>query len=132
MQRVCHERAQVVDIATQIARGALRVMDLRAHQASHPRLGVVDHVLCSPLGGARMSLAKQAAAAIGAALTEGDLAVPVYLCALISRTRHTIQPPAAAPAWGSLGGPVGLQGACASMHMHSSSFSVQDTVRPGI
>eukprot|EP00435_Cladocopium_sp_Y103_P047407 s1622_g13.t3 len=35
---VCHE--------------ALQTLDLRKHVATHPRLGVVDHVACNPLGSA--------------------------------------------------------------------------------
>ena len=56
-------------------------MDLRTHVATHPRLGVVDHVLCSPLGSADASQAVRAAAAIARALACGEPPVPVYLCA---------------------------------------------------
>ncbi len=84
-----HEGTQLVAATLQLAHAALRAVDLCAHEASHPRLGVVDHVLCSPLGGAGVSHAAQAAAAIAAALAEGDPHVPVYLCAPTPHAPHT-------------------------------------------
>ncbi|GLC34785.1 hypothetical protein PLESTB_001163800 [Pleodorina starrii] len=46
-----------------LSRAALRLLDLRSHAATHPRLGVVDHISLHPLG----SLVKRPAAAAGAA-----------------------------------------------------------------
>lgn len=56
-------------------------MDLRAHAATHPRLGTVDHILCSPLGSADAQAAARAAHAVAGRLAEGPPPVPVYLCA---------------------------------------------------
>lgn len=72
---------QLASAAVRLAQAALRVVDLRRHAATHPRLGVVDHVLCSPLGSSDASQAVQAAAAIARTLAGGDPPVPVYLCA---------------------------------------------------
>eukprot|EP00435_Cladocopium_sp_Y103_P047294 s1622_g13.t2 len=54
---VCHE--------------ALQTLDLRKHVATHPRLGVVDHVACNPLGSATSAEAAELAARIGARLGDG-------------------------------------------------------------
>ncbi|BDA46386.1 probable formimidoyltransferase-cyclodeaminase [Coccomyxa sp. Obi] len=71
---------QLARTAVHLARAALAAIDLRLHSASHPRLGVVDHISCHPLGtGATLSSATEAARLIGAQLGEGELAVPVFL-----------------------------------------------------
>jgi glutamate formiminotransferase len=67
--------------ATALARAALAAIDLRAHEASHPRLGAVDHISCHPLMPATaegMAAAAQAARAIGEQLGAGPAALPVY------------------------------------------------------
>lgn len=58
---------------------ALDLIDLRRHEATHPRLGVVDHVSCHPLvrDDATMLAARMARDAIGKAL--GERGVPTYL-----------------------------------------------------
>ena len=43
---------QLSRAAVELARAALRLLDLRHHSASHPRLGVVDHIAVQPAGGA--------------------------------------------------------------------------------
>ncbi|CAM9553029.1 unnamed protein product, partial [Sphacelaria rigidula] len=40
----------VVRASLDISRRALRAIDLRMHEASHPRVGVVDHISIHPLG----------------------------------------------------------------------------------
>lgn len=71
--------AQLARTAVQVARAALAAIDLRLHSASHPRLGVVDHISCHPLGaGAVLSSATEAAKLIGTA------AVPDHETQLVS------------------------------------------------
>ena len=58
--------AQLASAATQLSKAALSQLDLRQHSATHPRLGVVDHIVCNPLGeDADLSSAAIAAQAIG-------------------------------------------------------------------
>lgn len=40
----------VAGAALEVSRRALQAIDLRLHEASHPRLGVVDHISIHPLG----------------------------------------------------------------------------------
>lgn len=82
---------QLASAVVRLAQAALRAVDLRTHVAAHPRLGVVDHVLCSPLGSSDTCQAVQAAAAIARALACGDPPVPIYLCA----RRQTLHLPCA-------------------------------------
>ena len=42
-----------------LSRAALQLLDLRRHDASHPRLGVVDHIALHPLGGLAPAAATQ-------------------------------------------------------------------------
>lgn len=70
-----------MEAAARLAGAALDLVDLRAHAATHPRLGTVDHILYSPLGSTDVQAAVQAAHAVAGRLAEGPPAVPVYLCA---------------------------------------------------
>ncbi len=40
---------QLLKGALNIAHSILAKLDLRAHHATHPRLGIIDHISCSPL-----------------------------------------------------------------------------------
>jgi glutamate formiminotransferase len=40
---------QLADSILRLSEAALRTIDFRRHEASHPRLGTVDHVSCHPL-----------------------------------------------------------------------------------
>ena len=52
-----------------LARAAVRLLDLRQHSASHPRLGVVDHITVQPAGGAAtLDAAADVARAVGVTL----------------------------------------------------------------
>ena len=62
--------------ALDVAQVSLREVDMRAHDATHPRVGVVDHVSCHALAGERAGAAKLAKS-IGEGL--GTLGVPVKL-----------------------------------------------------
>jgi len=66
-----------------VCQQALAALDLRTHEASHPRVGVVDHVSCSPLGSATSEEAGKLALRVGRFLSlsgPGDKpALPVYL-----------------------------------------------------
>ena len=41
---------QLADAVVALSRAALRELDLRQHDATHPRLGIVDHISCQPVG----------------------------------------------------------------------------------
>jgi len=65
-----------------VCQEALSTLDLRHHTASHPRIGVVDHVACNPLGAATCEEAGRLAASLGHDLGAGGAeqpAIPVYL-----------------------------------------------------
>lgn len=64
-------------VALAVAARSLELIDFTAHDATHPRLGVVDHVSCHELAGAREAGAALARS-IGRGLGE-DLGVPVKL-----------------------------------------------------
>ncbi len=70
----------LVDGALAVSMLALDLVDLRRHSATHPRLGVVDHVACHPLIGdaATMDAARMARDAIGKALGERGVATYLY------------------------------------------------------
>ncbi len=70
----------------QLATKALECLDLRRHAATHPRLGVADHISCHPLSGAA-SLEDAAALArsIAQQLSSGPHQLPVYLYGSASR-----------------------------------------------
>jgi len=61
---------------------ALQSLDLRMHTASHPRVGVVDHIACNPLGTMTCADAGRLARRLGCHLGAGDSgtgpAIPVY------------------------------------------------------
>lgn len=42
--------ARVAQAAIEVSRRALKLVDLRTHDASHPRVGVIDHISIHPLG----------------------------------------------------------------------------------
>lgn len=67
----------VARASIEVSRQALRNIDLRLHEASHPRLGAVDHVSVHPLGEGGEKLARQAGLIIATAL--GEEGVPVLL-----------------------------------------------------
>lgn len=68
----------VAKASLEISRRALLAVDLRMHEASHPRIGVVDHVSVHPLGKGGQQIAHEAGVAIGKALSEEE-GLPVLL-----------------------------------------------------
>lgn len=65
-----------------VCREAFLALNLQTHTASHPRLGVVDHVACNPLGEATCEEAGALAISIGRRLGGGEHpapTVPIYL-----------------------------------------------------
>ena len=84
---------QLSAAATQLTQAALQLVDLHHHAASHPRLGVVDHISCHPLGslappthrgssaqdGMGLQQAASLAQAIGSQLGSGESPLPVFL-----------------------------------------------------
>ncbi|CAK0798301.1 unnamed protein product [Prorocentrum cordatum] len=59
-----------------VASEALSALDLQSHSATHPRVGVVDHVACNPLGSATRADAGALAARLGQLLGAGAAEVP--------------------------------------------------------
>lgn len=68
----------VARASIEVSRRALRSIDLRLHEASHPRIGVVDHVSVHPLGESGEECARQAGLIIATALGEEE-GMPVLL-----------------------------------------------------
>lgn len=69
----------VAEASLEVSRSALRAIDLRAHKASHPRVGVVDHVSIHPVG--NTAEAKASACETGRTIAEtlGREGLPVLL-----------------------------------------------------
>jgi len=67
----------VATASIEVSRQALRTVDLRHHEASHPRIGVVDHVSVHALGEGGEEAVKETGLAIATAL--GEEGVPVLL-----------------------------------------------------
>jgi hypothetical protein len=68
---MCAAAFQLVIAAVQLSKAALSLLDLQEHTATHPRLGVVDHITCNPLGSeAQLSSATEAALSIGTPFTQ--------------------------------------------------------------
>ena len=65
----------------EVSRFALNTIDLRSHSATHPRLGVVDHISCHPLTHSELSMGAAVAAArrIARDLGSGVQALPTFL-----------------------------------------------------
>lgn len=57
---------QLASAAVKLSKAALMALDLRGHRATHPRLGVVDHISCHPVGAsAHLSDAAELATELG-------------------------------------------------------------------
>ena len=74
----------VVHGVLQLSKTALSLIDLREHDATHPRLGVVDHISCHPLEDGGMGGARDCAVAIAKGLGDG-IGIPTYLYGTASR-----------------------------------------------
>lgn len=69
----------VLQAVRRAAEAAVRLIDLREHRGSHPRMGAIDAVPWLPIGGgATLDLCVELARRLGQMLA-GDLAIPVYL-----------------------------------------------------
>ncbi len=66
-----------------MAGAAISALDLQEHEGSHPRLGVVDHISCHPLGSANLSMAAETARSVG----ECKALIHAYLPAVRWRLR---------------------------------------------
>lgn len=76
----------VAEASLEVSRRALRAIDLRKHEASHPRIGVVDHVSVHPLGEGAQQGAQETGMAIARALAEEE-GLPVLLYGDLNRGR---------------------------------------------
>jgi glutamate formiminotransferase len=74
---VAEERDLVEALLLGIARAA-ELVDLRAHDGTHPRIGAVDVVPLVPLGAGGMDAAREAARMLGERVG-GELGLPVFL-----------------------------------------------------
>ena len=64
---------QLSEAAAELTFAACAKLDLATHQATHPRLGVVDHIACHPLTNADdLQCAAEVAVNIGQLLGEGS------------------------------------------------------------
>ncbi|CAM9544635.1 unnamed protein product [Ectocarpus fasciculatus] len=69
----------VARASVEVSRRAVRAIDLLEHEATHPRIGVVDHVSVHPLGGdGSQGIARKAGLDIATALGK-DVGLPVLL-----------------------------------------------------
>jgi hypothetical protein len=93
-----------VEAAVHLASKALECLDLRRHAATHPRLGVADHISCHPLGGAAsLQDAAALATSIAQQLSSGPHQLPIYLYGSASQQGRRL-----ADIRRQLGGPVGF------------------------
>ena len=68
----------VAEACIKISCRALRSIDLREHEASHPRVGVVDHISVHPLGMGAEDAARKAGMTIARSLGAEGLPVLLY------------------------------------------------------
>ncbi len=62
-----------------VSQAAVQAIDMRGHDALHPRLGAVDHISCHPLGpDATLDDAAELAVGIGRELSQPPTSLPVY------------------------------------------------------
>lgn len=106
----------IVNVAVDVADMALSLIDLTMHKATHPRLGVVDHISCHPLTPPHVPLemASDAARGIAERLGSGERAVPVYIYGHASRGLDA--------SLGNKDGEIGL----ADIRRHFSYFSANE------
>jgi glutamate formiminotransferase len=64
--------------ALELSLEALRQIDLKAHDGSHPRLGTLDHISVHALGDLHAAIATKTARRLGSALAAQPKGVPVY------------------------------------------------------
>jgi len=70
----------VVNAAVQVARDAVRLIDLRSHKGAHPRMGAVDVIPFIPVKNVTMRYCIEISKRVGKIIGE-ELGVPVYLYA---------------------------------------------------
>lgn len=80
---VCVDRSAGGDdalalLALELARACERHIDLRAHEATHPRLGALDHIYVSPLGASTLAEAADAARLCAEAVAGVGVPVAAY------------------------------------------------------
>jgi glutamate formiminotransferase len=82
---------QLREAACAVAVQALAAIDLSSHQATHPRLGSVDHISCHPIGpDASLHEAAALAHEVGASLSTGPATLPVYYYGAASKRGHSL------------------------------------------
>ncbi len=74
------DRDSVKEGALQVARDAVRLIDLRHHKGTHPRMGAVDVIPFIPVKGVKMEDCIEISREVGKQISE-ELKVPVYLYA---------------------------------------------------
>lgn len=74
------DRDSVKEGALQVVRDAVRLIDLRHHKGTHPRMGAVDVIPFIPVKGVKMEDCIEISREVGKQISE-ELKVPVYLYA---------------------------------------------------
>ncbi len=74
------DKDSVKEGALQVARDAVRLIDLRHHKGTHPRMGAVDVIPFIPVKGVKMEDCIEISKEVGKQISE-ELKVPVYLYA---------------------------------------------------
>ncbi len=74
------DRETVAKGALQVAKDAVRLIDLRKHHGTHPRMGAVDVIPFIPVKGVKMKDCVEISKEVGKKIAE-ELKVPVYLYA---------------------------------------------------
>ncbi|MCD6427888.1 MAG: glutamate formimidoyltransferase [Caldisericaceae bacterium] len=74
------DKDSVKEGALQVARDAVRLIDLRHHKGTHPRMGAVDVIPFIPVKGVKMEDCIEISREVGKRISE-ELKVPVYLYA---------------------------------------------------
>jgi glutamate formiminotransferase len=74
------DRTTVKQGAIQVAKDALRLIDLRHHKGTHPRMGAVDVIPFIPISGVAMKECVELSKEVGKEIAE-ELKIPVFLYA---------------------------------------------------
>jgi hypothetical protein len=82
---------QFTDHIVRLAKAACQQLTLAEHQATHPRLGVVDHISCHALEPDGKAPAAAMATAVAAALAAAEPALPVVMYGDASGTKSRLQ-----------------------------------------
>ncbi len=86
------DKETVKNGALQVARDAVRLIDLRKHHGTHPRMGAVDVIPFIPVRGVKMADCVEISKEVGKRIAD-ELKVPVYLYAESATTPERVKLP---------------------------------------